>query len=111
MTLYELEFEGQLVSVARRSPSRARLAQGLEAFVDSVVVELERLDAKDIDVSTDLATGHVRVGIAVEADELPEAQAVGSGTIRTGFHAAGAATPGWRVDWVRASTVPELVDA
>jgi hypothetical protein len=111
VTLYELEFEGRLVPIAPQPPTLAQLAQGLEAFMGSVVVELERLKAKDIDVSTDLGTGHVRVGIAVEADELPTAQSVGSGTIRTAFHAAGAATPGWRMDWVRASTVPELVDA
>lgn len=112
MTLYELEFEGLLVPLTPPLP-RAQRAQELEAFIDSVVVELERLDAKDIDVSTDLATGRVRVGIAVEADQLPAAQEAGSGTIRCAFHAAGAATPGWRVDWVRASTVPqgELVDA
>jgi hypothetical protein len=110
MTLYELEVEGRLVRLGAKPSSRESLARNLEAFIDSVVAELERLDAKDIDVSTNLATGRVRVGIAVDADDLPTAQEVGSGTIRCAFHAAGAATPGWRVDWVKASTVPELVD-
>lgn len=107
MTRYDLEFEGHLV------PDQPVSAEEFEAFVDSVVVELERVDAEDIDVSVNLQTHHVRVGIGVEADELPEAQERGSGTIRTAFHAAGARTPGWRVDWVRSCTVPEaeLVDA
>ncbi len=102
MTLYELEVEGRLVRLGPQPRSHARRAQDLEAFIDSVVAELDRLDAKDIDVSTNLATGRVRVGIAVEADDLPTAREVGSGTIRGAFHAAGAATPGWLVDWVKA---------
>lgn len=111
MRRFDLEFEGHFVPAVPWPGDR--FAKELEAFVDSVVTELERLQAQDIDVSTDLETGHVAVRIAIEADELPSGQEVGSGTIRAAFHAAGAATPGWTVDWVRAKTVPEgeLVDA
>jgi hypothetical protein len=106
---YDLEFKGMIVPAT----APGHLAKELEAFVDSVVAELERLGAQDIDVSTDLATGGVRVAIAVDADELLAGQEIGSGTVRTAFHAAGAATPGWRVDWVKACTLPndELVEA
>jgi hypothetical protein len=82
-------------------------ADQVEKLVDLAVAELEALDAEDIDVSTNLREFSVTVSISLEDEDLPEAQIKGSGTIRTAFHAAGAGTPGWRVDWTSAHTLPE----
>ncbi len=106
---FEVHFIGNLV---HQGPKRPR-AHDVEAFVDSFVAELEKIDAEDIDVSTNLKTCALSVSITLEAEDLPTAQVVGGGTIRTAFHAAGAGTPEWSIEWVQATTVPEddLVDA
>ena len=102
MTRFEITFNGRFESTDGPLTSDA-----VESIVDLAVDELERLDAEDIDVSTNLKNHTVTVSITVEDEDLPEAQIKGSGTIRTAFHAAGAGTPGWRVDWTSAQTLPE----
>lgn len=99
---YEVVFEGCIVS-----ESEPLTRDSVDGFVEQFVAELERIDAEDIDVSTTLSTGRITVSVTTEAEDLPAAQIAGGGTIRTAFHAAGAATPGWSVHWMRARTVPE----
>ena len=100
---YEVVFEGQIVSTKHEKLTR----EAVDGFVDLFVAELERIGAEDIDVSTDVSTGCITASVTTEADDLPSAQVSGGGTIRTAFHAAGAATPGWSVHWTKAKTVPE----
>jgi len=102
MTRFEITFNGQFTGT-----SGPLTAAQVESLVDLAVKELETLDAEDIDVSTNLREFTVVVSISLEDEDLPTAQIKGSSTIRTAFHAAGAATPGWRVDWTSAQTVPE----
>jgi hypothetical protein len=85
-------------------------ADDIEDFVDSFVAELEKIGAEDIDVSTNVVTCDVSVSITLEAEDLPSAQVIGGGTIRTAFHAAGAGTPAWSIEWVKATTIPEEQD-
>ena len=108
MTRFEIQFTGTLVYHGADPTD-----PNLEAFIDSVVAELEKIYAEDIDVSTNLTTRNVSVSISLDAEDLFTAQVGGGGTIRTALHAAGAATPAWSIDWVKATTVPEdeLIDA
>jgi hypothetical protein len=100
---YEIRFDGQIVS-----GSQTPLTQDdVEAFVDSAVAELEKINAEDIDVSTDLDNHTLTVSITVDVPDLLTAQVDGNTVIRTAFHAAGLGTPGWSIDWTHASTVPE----
>lgn len=100
---YEVIFEGQIVSMAAEQLTRAVVSNFVDVFVD----ELDHIDAEDIDVSTDLSTGGIIASVTTEAEDLPTAQVTGGGTIRSAFHAAGAATPGWSVHWTKAKTIPE----
>lgn len=100
---YEVQFTGNLV---HQGPD-LNGADDIEVFIDCFVAELEKINAEDIDVSTNLKTCAVSVSISLEAEDLPSAQVTGGGTIRTAFHAAGAATPEWSIAWVQATTVPE----
>jgi hypothetical protein len=100
---YEVKFTGLLVHQGTDQADSG----DVEAFVDTFVAELEEIDAEDIDVSTNIKDCAVSVSISLEAEDLPSAQVVGGGTIRTAFHAAGAATPEWSIEWVQATTVPE----
>lgn len=106
---YEITFDGRL----RRTDGGALIPDELEGFLDRFVSELEVLDAEDIDVSTNLVAGTIRVVVSTESEELLGAQLEGNTQIRTAFHAAGVATPGWSIDWTKATTVPdgELIDA
>jgi hypothetical protein len=79
----------------------------IERVVDLVAAELEKLDACDIDVSTNLATGQVRVSVTCEAEDLLLAQVDGGAQLRSSFHAAMVTTAGWSIDWINARTVPE----
>lgn len=108
MKRYDLEFEGLLVPIAQQVWPQQRFVAELESFVDLVAAGLERLEAQDIDISTNLQTGHVRVAISVEADDLASAQKVGSETLLAALRSAGIATPtGLGMDVQRASTVCE----
>ena len=102
MNRYEITFEGRLVSTGL--PLNA---EEVEQVVDEVVGQFEALGAEDIDVSTNLRECTLVVSITTEAEDLPAAQVLSNGTIRTAFHAAEVATPGWSIDWVRATTLPE----
>jgi hypothetical protein len=113
---YEVTFEGRLINPAGLRPDE------IEAFVDSAVAELETLGAQDIDVSTNLQDGMIRVAVSVDegelisvpvdADEITKAQIAGGGLIRCAIHAAGGGTAGWSVAWLKISTMlDELVDA
>jgi hypothetical protein len=102
MTRFEITFNGLF-----RSDDGPLTAEQVESLVDLAVEELESLAAEDIDVSTNLREYTITVSISLEADDLPTAQINGSGTIRTAFHAVGVHTPGWRVDWTKAETLPE----
>jgi hypothetical protein len=110
MSRYEASVQGRLIWV---SDGSAVDAAQVETIIDLVVTELEKLDAEDIDVSTNLSDAHVRVAISLEAEDLLTAQVEGGGTLRAAFHAASIGTPGWDVDWIDACTVPEgdFVDA
>jgi hypothetical protein len=99
---YEIIFDGRLV---RTSGSIGR--DEVESFMDLFVEELEGIQAEDIDVSTNLQKCTVTVSVTTEDEDMLEAQIKGSSTIRTAFHAAGAATPGWSIDWTSARTLPE----
>jgi len=100
---YEVIFDGRLVYDDGASPSQ----QQVESFVDKFVEELEVIQAEDIDVSTNLSECTITVSVTTENGDMLDAQIKGSGTIRSAFHAAGAATPGWSIAWTSAKTIPE----
>jgi len=102
MTRFEITFNGRFTS-----DDGPLTAEQVEEIVDLAVSELESLSAQDIDVSTNLQDYTMTVSITLEDVDLFTAQTNGSGTIRTAFHAVGVSTPGWRVDWTRAETLPE----
>ncbi len=114
MTRYEVIFDGVLVPT---ESDRVLTSDGVETFVDLFAVELEVHGGEDIDVSTNLKTHEITVSVSLEKDGLLEAQEAGSAIIRSAFHAAGAHTPGWEIDWIKARTVletdnhPELASA
>ncbi len=105
MTRYEVIFDGVLVP----TDSEAVLtSKDVEIFVDLFAGELEEHHGEDIDVSTNLKTHELTVSVSLETDGLLDAQAAGSAIIRSAFHAAGAHTPGWEIDWTKARTVLEM---
>ena len=73
--------------------------------------ELVELGVDDPAIGGRLGVGEVEVSVSVDADSLDDAQAEGSATIRSAIHAAGGATPGWRIDWTAARTHQELAPA
>ena len=77
----------------------------IESLINSAVEELEKLKAEDIDASTNLRTGRFQVIIGLDADDPFTAQTTASDMIRSAFHAAGAGTPGWSVNWIEVSVV------
>ena len=103
MNRYEIIFEGRLVSTTGDAPSR----RVVEESADLLAAELEKTDAEDIDVSTNLSECTVTASVTAEANELAEAQIAGSTTLRAAFHAAEVGTPGWSIDWTSARTIPE----
>jgi len=109
MDRYESSFCGQLM----RTDGATHTPAEIETYIDLVVAELEQLGAQDIDVSTNLETGLVEASISLESPDLMDAQQAGSGAIRSAFHAAEIATPGWAIDWVGSSMQRDgdLVDA
>ncbi len=110
---YSINFEGVLL--LDEEPPQAPPAAEAEALLDLVVAELEEVGAEDISVVADADGGTISVSVSVVADDLESAQDRGNGTIRTAFHAAGAHTPGWTIDWTSASATREdddhLIDA
>ncbi|MHB8318164.1 MAG: hypothetical protein ACYDEP_02870 [Acidimicrobiales bacterium] len=102
MPRYEITVQGKLSGV-----ENDLAPEEIESVVDGVVAQLEALNAEDIDVSTNLQDSIVVVSVTKEADSLPIAQEIGNGIIRTAFHAAEVATPGWLINWVMAKTLPE----
>ena len=103
MNRYEIIFEGRLVSTTGDDLSR----EAVEDSADRLAAELEKINAEDIDVSTNLRERTVTASVTTEADDALEAQIAGSTTIRTAFHAAEVGTPGWTIDWTSAQTIPE----
>jgi hypothetical protein len=114
VTRYEVIFDGILVPT---DSDKVLASEDVETFVDLFAGELEEHHGEDIDVSTNLETHEITVSVTLEKDDLLEAQGVGSAIIRSAFHAAGAHTPGWEIDWIKARTVlekdnhPELASA
>lgn len=102
MNRYEITFEGRLVSTGT-----PLTRDEVEQVIDIVVGEFEKLEAEDIDISTNLAESTVVVSITTMSEDLPGGQEYGNGLVRTAFHAAEVATPGWSIDWVKATTLPE----
>ena len=105
MTRYEVIFDGVLVPT---DSDGVLASDGVETFVDLFAVELERHGGEDIDVSTNLKANEITVSVSLEKDELLVAQETGSAIIRSAFHTAGAHTPGWEIDWIKARTVLEM---
>jgi hypothetical protein len=104
MSRFEITFEGRLVNMGSE---KALGSAEVEAVMDLVVDEFDKIGAEDIDVSVDLGNSTLTVSVTEEGADLPEAQIRGNGTIRTAFHAAEIATPGWSINWTRAETLPE----
>ena len=105
MTRYEVIFDGILIP----TDSHAVLtSDDVENFVDLFAGELEEHHGEDIDVSTNLETHEITVSVSLEREELLDAQHDGSAIIRSAFHAAGAHTPGWEIDWTNARTAQEM---
>lgn len=86
-------------------------AEDLAEHLDAVMEELVDLGVDDPAVGARLGAGEVEISISLDADSLDAAQAEGNATIRTAIHAAGGATPGWRIDWTAARTHQELAPA
>jgi hypothetical protein len=110
-----MRFDTKVFGVLRDDDGGSPTKEELEAFMDAVVAELETLRADDIDVSTNLRTGEVKVGVSVDVETIFDAQAEGGGMIRAAFHAAGATTKDWQVEFVNATASPQherdLIDA
>lgn len=102
-----MRFDACFVGRLTKTDNSPLVPADVENIVDRFVAELEQIDAHDIDVSTHLPTGVVRVSITIEADDLLTGQESGSALIRTAFHAAGTATPGWSIAWIEAKTIAE----
>jgi hypothetical protein len=98
-------FDGVLVPT---DSDAVLISEDVETFVDLFAGELEEHRGEDIDVSTNLKTHEITVSVSLEREELLEAQEAGSAIIRSAFHAAGAHTPGWQIDWIKARTVQEM---
>ncbi len=96
---WEVRFQGFVMDRDEDGGLHQPAPDELEAFMDKFGLELEALDAAEVLISTTLSTGAVDVSLTVAALDISAALAVGASTIRTAFHAAGAATPGWSVDW------------
>lgn len=80
-------------NVTENGPSTA---EDLESFLDGVIEELLRLDGiEDSTVSASLSKRIVTIMVTVDAPSPEGAAAIGMTSIRTAFHAAGAATPDW----------------
>jgi hypothetical protein len=67
----------------------------LEAHLDAVMDELERLKAGDPDIELDLTECHVKFAVLVEASDPDAAIANASPVVRSAIHAAGGSTPDW----------------
>ena len=67
----------------------------LDAHLDRVMDELEKLGADSPSIDATLAKGTVEISIVVDASSWEEATQKGLGTLRTAIHAAGGGTPDW----------------
>jgi hypothetical protein len=105
VTRYEVIFDGVLIPT---DSDAVLTSEDVETFVDLFAGELEQHRGEDIDVSTNLKTHEITVSVSLEREDLLEAQEAGSAIIRSAFHAAGAHTPGWEIDWIKARTVLEM---
>jgi hypothetical protein len=97
---WEVRFHGVIMDDEAESHGRIPAPDALERFMDVVGLELDKLDTDNVLIETIIPTGHIDLALTVSAFQFEEAVSVGSSLIRTAFHAAGAATPGWSVDWI-----------
>lgn len=104
MMLYRVEFVGVILDEGEVVTDRERI----QAYVDKIMLELIKLNALNPRLSADPATGAVTVDVGVEEIEMFIASMAGFTQIRTAAHAAELGTPGWRVEWVKTTTVGEL---
>ena len=111
---YNVEFEGYVI-YRDDAASEVRLPtpQELEDLLDLVMEELDNIGAPDPTISAEASGATVEIGVSVDAASPQDAVEAGFGFIRTAVHAAGGATPGWRVDWMRveAERSPTLEEA
>ncbi len=70
-------------------------AELLEAHLDTVMQELEKLGASDTVIDLDLGVSRVTFEVLVEAPNPLEAVSTASTQIRSAIHAAHGSTPDW----------------
>jgi len=103
MNRFESRLRGKIVRIDGQDPNR----EVIGSIMDVAVLELERLEAQEIDASTNLRTGEFTLTISLESGDLLDAQEAANSYMRSAFHAAGVGTPDWSIDWVESCVVPE----
>ncbi len=91
MTLCALDASFMFLATDPGDPS-------MEDWLDAVSDHLAKLDAKDVSIISEGASGLFTVSLVVEASDDFEVHDVvkdGIDLLRTAFHACGAGTPGW----------------
>lgn len=104
---FKVTFEGWVVTSKGGLPDKDELG----AHLDGVIIELRDLGFRDATVSADLDQGHVQISVNVQGEDWEHAQEFGSSVIRSAIHGAGGATPGWSIDWCRATIEKSLISA
>lgn len=102
MTRFRVEFDGVIMDDDDALlTDRARV----QAVADTVLLELSKLAAIDPQVVAAPERGQITVSVAVEESEMFMASVAGFTQIRTAVHASDLGTPGWKVEWVRTTTL------
>ena len=103
MTRYRVEFDGVIMDDDGDTlvTDRGRV----QAIVDRILLELTKLATNNPQVDAKPDEGALTVTVDIEESEMFMASVAGFTQIRTAVHAADLGTPGWKVEWVRTTTV------
>ncbi len=94
---YEIVFEGEI----RSSDLTPVPPAEIEEWVHRITVELMNLGAGTPSIGASTGDGTVTIRVMVDNPDADLAHGIGASQIRAACHAAGLATPGWKVHWVR----------
>lgn len=99
MAKYQVLFEGWVTSSDDAGADVPISSDEIEALLDRMMETLMDSDVDDATYSGALARGAVEISVTVKAEDPLEALVFGNAAIRSAAHGAGAATPGWHLDW------------
>jgi len=104
MTRYRVEFDG-VITDDDDDQKIVKDPEVVQGIVDRILLELTKLASMNPQVAGQPDDGGLTVSVDIEESEMFMASLAGFTQIRTAVHAADIGTPGWKVEWVRTTTV------